>query len=131
MDIDDDAGSETVAAAILFTLALLLVLSIVQAGLWWHARDLVSTAAQEGADAARTLIGTTADGQDAATSFLRRAGDGMLSEPVVRATGDTARVQVNVSGTALQVLPIPGLDMRVAATAHAAKERFTMPGGAP
>ncbi|MFD8494885.1 TadE/TadG family type IV pilus assembly protein [Amycolatopsis sp. NPDC059657] len=127
----DDSGSETVAAAILFALALLLVLSIVQAGLWWHARDLVSTAAQEGADAARTLTGTTTHGQDTAASFLRRAGDGMLSDPAVHATGDTTRVQVSVSAAVLQVLPIPGLDLRVSATAHAAKERWTTPGGLP
>ncbi|MGW5646236.1 TadE family protein [Saccharopolyspora sp. NPDC003752] len=118
-----------VELAVLAPLALILLVTVLQAGLWWHTRTLCHSAAQHGVQAARTLTGTTSDAHTAATSFLNRAG-GLVEDPVVTATADARQVRVQVTATAPQVLPIPGLE-RIEQEARAAKERFTTPGELP
>ncbi|WP_275293508.1 TadE/TadG family type IV pilus assembly protein [Amycolatopsis sp. La24] len=122
-----DAGAETVGLAILFPLVLLLILAAVQGGLWWHAHSVVSQAAQTGADAGRPVGATGRDAAEAARSFVDRAGHGMLTAPQVDGSMSPQVVQVDVSGTAIRLVPIPGLDLRVTATARVVKERFTVP----
>ncbi|TDD41382.1 TadE family protein [Saccharopolyspora elongata] len=126
---DRDAGSVAVELAVLAPLALILLVTVLQAGLWWHTRTLCHSAAQHGVQAARTVTGTTGDAHTAATSFLHRAG-GLVGDPVVTASVDARQVRVQVAATAPRILPIPGLE-RVEQEARAAKERFTVPGEMP
>ncbi|MFD2422688.1 TadE/TadG family type IV pilus assembly protein [Amycolatopsis pigmentata] len=121
-----DSGSESVGLAVLFPVVLVLVLSIVQGGLWWHAHTVAAQAAQAGVDAGRPVGATSSTAEHAARSFTERAGRGVLTTAEVRATVTGQTVQVTVSGTTTRLLPIPGLDIRVDATAQAAKERFTV-----
>ncbi|WP_033293154.1 TadE/TadG family type IV pilus assembly protein [Amycolatopsis jejuensis] len=122
-----DRGAESVGLAVLFPLTLVLILSAVQGGLWWHAHAVVAQAAQAGADAGRPVGATTAVAVDAARSFATRAGRGVLSAPEVHVTQTVQTVHVDVSGTAIRLVPVPGLDIRVTASAQVAKERFTVP----
>lgn len=121
----DDSGAESVGLAVLFPLVLLLILAAVQGGLWWHAHSVAAQAAQAGVDAGRPVGATQPTAAAAARSFADRAGRGVLATPEVRATMTAETVQVAVSGTAVRLLPIPGLDIRVEVIAHAVKERFT------
>ena len=123
----DDGGAESVGLAVLFPFVLLLILSVVQGGLWWHAHAVAAQAAQAGVDAGRPVGATNTTAADAARSFADRAGRGVLIAPEVHATVTADTVQVAVSGISIRLLPIPGLDIRVEASAHAAKERFTVP----
>lgn len=125
--LDNDTGSESVGLAVLFPVVLLLILSAVQGGLWWHAHAVASQAAQAGVDAGRPVGATTATADQAARSFATRAGSGVLTAPEVEAAVTAENVQVTVSATAPRLLPIPGLDIEVSATARAVKERFTTP----
>ncbi|WP_240519659.1 TadE/TadG family type IV pilus assembly protein [Amycolatopsis antarctica] len=113
--------------AILFPIALVLILSAVQGGLWWHAHAVAAQAAQAGVEAGRPVDGTSVTAAEAAHSFATRAGRGVLTAPDVHTTVTADTVQVEVSGTAIRLIPVPGLDIRVAASAHAVKERFTVP----
>ncbi|SFO88700.1 TadE family protein [Amycolatopsis rubida] len=122
-----DRGSESVGLAVLFPVVLVLILSAVQGGLWWHARAVAAQSAQAGVDAGRPIGGTNTTAAAAARSFATRAGHGVLTGPQVRAAVTADTVQVEVSGTAVRLVPIPGLDIRVTASARAAKERFTVP----
>lgn len=123
-----DRGAATVELAVLLPVFLLLFLAAVQVGLWWYARNLCLTAAQQGLQIGRTVSATPADAQDAATSFLARAGADVVSDPVVSTAGTTATtVRVQVSGTVIKVLPIPGVELRVTQGVEGAKERFTSP----
>ena len=122
-----DSGSESVGLAVLFPVVLLVILSAVQGGLWWHAHAVAAQAAQAGVDAGRPVGATTTTAADAARSVTARAGSGVLTTPQVHATVTADTVQVSVSGTAIRLLPIPGLDIRVDANAQAVKERFTVP----
>lgn len=125
--LGDDRGAVSVGLAVLFPVVLLLILSAVQGGLWWHAHSVAAQAAQAGADAGRPTDGTTDTATHAARSFAARAGSGVLVSSEVRAVVTADVSTVTVLGTATRVLPIPGLDIRVETTARAAKERFTLP----
>lgn len=125
---NDDRGSATVQYAVLLPLFLLLFLTAAQAGLWWYARSLCLTAAQQGAQAGRTVTGTAGEAQGTALSFLTRTGSGAVADPTVTTAGSTSTtVRVEVSATAMRVLPLPGLNLRVSQSVEAAKERFTTP----
>jgi Flp pilus assembly protein TadG len=124
----DERGSATVQYAVLLPLFLLLFLTAAQAGLWWYARSLCLTAAQQGAQAGRTLTGTATEAQNTALSFITRTGSGAITDSVVNTAGTTdAVIRVEVSATAMRVLPIPGLKLRVSQSVESAKERFTTP----
>ncbi|NKQ51989.1 pilus assembly protein TadE [Amycolatopsis sp. K13G38] len=125
--LGEDTGSESVGLAVLFPIVLLLILSAVQGGVWWYAHAVVAQAAQAGVDAGRPVRATTTTATEAARSFTTRAGSGVLTAVEVQAAVTVETVEVTVSGTAPRVLPIPGLDIRVEASAQASKERWTTP----
>lgn len=122
----DEDGSAAVEMAVLAPLALLLILSTVQAGLWWHTRTLCLHAAQQAATAARTLTGSPSQATAAARSFLDRA-PGTTDAPEIHVDSSARDVVVRVAATAPVIVPVPGLVLRVEQTAGAAKERFTTP----
>jgi Flp pilus assembly protein TadG len=90
-----DAGSSVVEVAVLLPLMLLLLMAVVQLGLWFHVRAVMTTAANKGLDAARVDGGTTGEGQRAAEEFLAKteALDG-VSVDVERGV-DSASVQIS------------------------------------
>src|SRR5437763_9612467 len=94
--VGQDAGSESVGLAVLFPIVLLLILSAVQGGLWWHAHAVVAQAAQTGVDAGRPVGASNTTAADAARSLADRAGRGVLKEHEVNATATEDTVQVNV-----------------------------------
>jgi Flp pilus assembly protein TadG len=111
--------------AILAPALLLLVFSIVQAGLWFHARNLAQAAAQEGAAAGAAYNAAPAAAVARARSFLaEHAGDSLTGTSVTAAGTTTAFVRIEVTGRALSVLPgVPGLT--VTQDALVPVERFT------
>jgi len=126
-----DDGSTTVEMAVLFPVLLILLMTIVQAGMWWHARNLALAAAQAGVQVARTTTGTAQSAEAAAVSYLARAGGSATTETAVHASVSVETARVEVSATAPRVLPVPGLEIRVDQAAEARREVFTTPGGPP
>lgn len=107
----------------LFPVALLILLAVVQAGLWWHAHTICRYAAIEAVQAVRTTSGTPGDAQAAAWEVLGRTGNA-TSTPTVTVAGGPVRVSVTVSATPLQLIPLPGTVFRASYTAAAPKEQF-------
>ena len=123
---DDERGAAT-AELVLATPALLfLLLLIVHVGLWFHASHVASSAAQEGARAARNEGGTVASGEAAANDLLDSLGARVLVERDVdvTVTADTARVEVRGYGVPV----VPGLRLPVRAVSEGPVERFREPG---
>ena len=125
-----DRGSTAVETAVLVGLALVLLLTVVQAGLWWHTRSLCLHAAQHGLHTARLAGASLGSGDAAAREFLARSPSA-ARDAVVTTTRSGDELVVRVEAAPPRILPIPGLDPRTDAIARAQRERFTTPGGGP
>jgi hypothetical protein len=100
-----------------------VIFAIIQAGLWYHARNVALSAAQRGVERARIQGGTLSQGTAAAQDFLSRAGSSISDQSVAGSDGQTVRIEV--SGTVNTW--IPGLSLPVHQHASAARERVTAP----
>ncbi|MFF1741851.1 TadE family protein [Streptomyces mirabilis] len=124
----DDRGDTSIQMAIVFPFVLLATVAVIQASMWYYARQIALTAAREGATAARSYPSSPADGAARARNVLERtAGDSLRGYSVV-ASSNGQRVRVQVSGTAMSMIPgVSGL--QVTQSASGAVERWTVPGG--
>ncbi len=117
-----DAGMTTSQVAVLFPALLFGIMLIVQYGLWFHAKQVVETAAAEAVDAAQTPTGTEADGTAAAESLLATSGN--LTGVRVSVDRTSTVVTVQITGDAPQL--VPGFRFSVEARAEAPVERFVV-----
>jgi hypothetical protein len=109
---------------IVFPAFLFALLVVVQAAMWFMARDIALAAARQGADAARAYGAPADAGPGAALIFIRSHGSGLLSGAIASSDGSTARtVQIKVTGRAPSL--IPGLPIKVSETVQEPAERFT------
>jgi Flp pilus assembly protein TadG len=124
----EDRGDTSIQMAIIFPFVLLATVAVIQASMWYYARQIAQTAAREGLTAARAYESSPADGAAQARDVLGRvAGDSLRGYSVV-ASSDGQRVRVQVSGTAMSM--IPGLSgLQVTQSASGPVERWTVPGG--
>ncbi|MFI6662879.1 TadE/TadG family type IV pilus assembly protein [Streptomyces sp. NPDC050523] len=123
----DDRGDTSIQMAIVFPFVLLATLAVIQASLWYYARQIALTAAREGATAARAYQSTSADGAAQAQSVLGRTAGDSLRGYSVAASSNGQRVHVQVTGTALSMIPgVPGL--HITQSASGTVERWTVPG---
>lgn len=109
--------------AIVFTWLLPFTFFVVQAGLYYHAKQRVAAAADHGAAVAASAGGNEAAGQQAAGAFLADMPIGDAAAPPV--------VDVNVTGEEVEVVVVAQLDpivdigtWSVSGTATAPVERF-------
>jgi Flp pilus assembly protein TadG len=139
-----DAGAATTEAVIVAPLVLFTLLLIVQLGLYFHAMNVASAAAQEGAHEAslRAAAGGSIDpgvalqsGEQTARDFVDRFGSELLAGVAVDGSvvGDDESVRMTVSGDVSQVVVVPGLDFAISVneTALSPVERFRPAEGAP
>lgn len=116
---DGDAVTETV---ILVPVLLILIMAVVQFGLWYHAEHVVQAAAQEGVRAARALEGTAEGGRSRAQQLLAVTAASLVENPVIQAARNDRQASVEVTGTAVAV--IPGLHLGVRGHAVSTTESF-------
>jgi Flp pilus assembly protein TadG len=119
---DRGAGSaELVVAA---PLLMLLILLVIQFGIWAHATHVAQATAEEALAAARVQGGTAAAGQDRASQVLGQIGGAILISPHVTITRTATTVTVTITADAERVVPLPGLALPVTVTVTAPAERF-------
>ncbi|MCX4862389.1 TadE family protein [Streptomyces canus] len=124
----DDRGDTSIQMAIIFPFVLLATVAVIQASMWYYARQIALTAAREGLTAARAYESNPADGAARAQDVLGRTAGDSLRGYSVSVSSDGQRVRVQVSGTALSM--IPGLSgLQVTQSASGPVERWTVPGG--
>lgn len=125
-----DDGVATLELTVLFPVVLLILFGVIQGALYFHGRNVVMAAAEQGVRAARVdgqtdRAGTAAD---EARQFLTITGEldnltGLSINPDV----GTETVRVTVSARTVSLLPgIPG--PRISQTAAGDIERFTNDG---
>jgi hypothetical protein len=124
-------GQALVESALVFPLLILLSLGMLQVMLYAHARDVLTSAAQEGARLAAE-DGRSLDDGFGRTRSLIAAGLGSSVEPP-RLDGSLGAevVELRVDSALRPILPLPidgGLPLHV--TGRAARERFRPAGGA-
>lgn len=117
----DDSGALTLSYAAVLPFLLLVIMVLIQASLWFLAREAALAAARQGADAARVLDAPGAAGAAAALRFARRAGRGYLDDPEAR---EVAGRTVSVTVTGRVPSFVPGLVVEVSETVQAPAEEF-------
>ncbi|MBC2868667.1 TadE/TadG family type IV pilus assembly protein [Streptomyces mexicanus] len=123
----DDRGDTSIQMAIIFPFVLLATVAVIQASMWYYARQIALTAAREGVSAARAYQSSPAGGAAQARSVLGRTAGDSLRSYSVSASSNGQRVRVQVSGTAMSM--IPGLSgLHVTQSASGPVERWTVPG---
>ena len=83
-----DAVTETV---ILVPVLLLLIMTVVPFGLWYHAEHVAQAAAQEGVRAARSEGSTADDGKARTEQFLSATGSSVIDDTVVTGSYNFSR----------------------------------------
>jgi len=119
---DRGAGSAEVVIAV--PLLMLLILLIVQFAIWAHASSVAQATAEEALAAARVQGGSAAAGQQRAGQVLGQIGSSVLLSPHITVTRTGATATVQITGTAEEVLPVPGLSFPVHITVTGPVERF-------
>lgn len=123
----DDRGDTSIQMAIIFPFVLIATVAVIQASMWFYARQIALTAAREGLTAARAYQSSPVEGTAQAQDVLRRTAGDSLRGYSVAASSDGQRVRVQVTGTALSTIPgVPGL--RITQSAAGPLERWTVPG---
>jgi len=119
-----------VESALVLPLILTLSLGVVQVVLYAHARDVLTSAAQEGARLAAE-DGRGLDEGYARARALIAAGLGTSVDPVrVDGGADDELVAVYIDAELRPILPLPLVhDLPIAAVGRVARERFRPAGG--
>lgn len=124
----DDRGDASIQMAIVFPFVLLATVAVVQASMWYYARQIALTAAREGISAARAYESSPAEGAAQARDVLGHTAGDSLRGYSVSAVSDGQRVRVEVSGTALSMIPgVAGL--QITQSASGPRERWTVVSG--
>ena len=126
-----EQGSVT-ATTLVFPVLLLLVLLVVQFALAYHAKTIVTAAAQDAARATERNAGDLAAGRAAAQQVLDDDARNLLGHSRIDVTvdaGDNVTARVTAQVTAL--IPIPGLRLEVSGRAGGPTERFRPEGRRP
>ncbi len=119
-----DRGAGAAELVIAVPLLMLLILLIVQFAIWAHASSVAQATAEESLAAARVQGGSAAAGQQRAAQVLGQTGSAVLISPRVSVTRAAATATVQITGTAEEVLPVPGMALPVHITVTGPVERF-------
>jgi hypothetical protein len=108
-----------------FPLVLVLTFGGVQVAFWFQARAMCQAAAQAGVRASRVLGAPAGAGSSAGYAYLSATAGDTVGRARISENLFPATVRVRCSGTALEVMPLPGLPLGVAQSAAGPRERFT------
>ncbi len=126
--VRDERGATSLVQTVLIAPVLLLTLmTIVQFGLLFHAKNVAENAAQEGAAAGRRFDGSESSAEERARRFLDELGPGMLTTRDVRVDRTAETATVTVTGSVVSL--VPGLDLEIEETASGPVERYVPPPG--
>ncbi|EPH45321.1 hypothetical protein STRAU_1586 [Streptomyces aurantiacus JA 4570] len=115
----------SVELATLAVVVLLLAFTIIQVGLYYHARKVAQSAARHGVDAGRQFGATSGDGVAQAQQYLSRYGGSVRGAQVSSSGSSAQQIRITVTGSVATL--VPGLDLDVTQHADGPIERWTTP----
>ncbi|WP_199565332.1 TadE family protein [Spongiactinospora rosea] len=118
----NDRGSATAELVVVFPFVMLLILLVIQFGMWQHAVHVTEVAAAEALAVARAHGGSAGAGRAEASSLLSRLGGSVLRSPRVSVSRTAEAARVQVSGVAPAVVPF--LRLPATTVAYGPVERF-------
>ncbi|MFF4344763.1 TadE/TadG family type IV pilus assembly protein [Kitasatospora sp. NPDC001540] len=123
----EERGDASIETTIVFPFVLLFTVMVVQAVMWYYAREVAQTAAREGVVAARTYGSNAAAGVARANEAAVRLGGSALRSPHASSSGSSAtRITITVTGQAQSLVPgVSGFS--VSQSASAPVEKWTAP----
>jgi len=121
----DERGEAVTETVVVVPALLLLIMLVIQFGLWYHAQHVVQAAAQEGVRAVRAEGATAEEGHERALAFIAQVGGKSVKGAEVASERSAEGATVRVNGEAPAV--VPGLRLGVRATAASPVEEFTGP----
>lgn len=125
MKWDCDKGDASLELAIATPALMLLLLGLLQFGLWYHGGNVVQAAALEGARLAATDHASASDGRARSIQVLRSGLGSAIESPTVEVDIGPEVSRVKVAGTMKGLLPIPGLSsISLQAQSDIFRERF-------
>lgn len=126
---DRQGGDVALEMVLLAPIIIFMIFVVIQFALWYHARHVVTVAAQEGARVARAANTSAAAaeraGRDRAYAFIDTLGGSIVEDPNVVVNRGVATVTVRVTGTAIHI--VPGLRLQVRGQSAGPIERFVPP----
>ena len=111
-----ERGSATVELVIATPVLALLLLLVVQFGVWAHAQHIAQAAANQALQTARAYRSSAAAGDAQARELLDQAGGSILSDRTVSVTRTATTVTVTTTGRAATVVPGVRAPVRVSVT---------------
>jgi Flp pilus assembly protein TadG len=120
-----DRGNASVEVAVLAVVVLMLVFTIIQVGLYYHARKVAQSAARQGVDTGRRFGSSPDDGIAQAQGFLAKFGGSVRGASVSLAGSTAEELHITVTGHVATL--VPGLELTVTQDAHGPIERWTNP----
>jgi Flp pilus assembly protein TadG len=119
-----DQGASSLEWALLTPFLVSFMMTVVQFAMVYHARHVALAAAQSGARVARTDNSTAwqANAERRAKDSVAQVGPGLLTQTNAVADGDRDHRYVNVTGTAVSV--VPGMTFTVSQRAGGPTECF-------
>lgn len=116
MSVRRERGSATLETTVLWPAVFLLIFGIVHAGIWFHARNIALTAAQEGARTASVNDGD--GGAERAAQFVADTGsDSIIQVSEVTQVVEPDSVTVTVVGESTTLIPGWTVDVTQSSTA--------------
>src|SRR5215472_1532934 len=86
-----ERGALTLGYVVIIPVFLAAIMVVVQASVWYLARETAIAAARQGADVARTAHPPPGQGAAAAIAFASQAAPGFLLRPSASAAGSSAQ----------------------------------------
>jgi Flp pilus assembly protein TadG len=102
-----DSGASSLEWALLTPVLIFVILFVVQFAMVYHARHVALAAAQSGARVARsdTSSGWQTKAENQAEDSVAKVGPGLLTGSTAVASGDKNHRYVDVTGTAVAIVP--------------------------
>ncbi|MFF7995115.1 TadE family protein [Kitasatospora xanthocidica] len=111
--------------AVIFPLVILVTVMVVQASMWYYARNIALAAARSGVAAGRGYQQSPQDGKQRADEVLAQTAGTSLLEARASASATADRLTITVTGHAPSLLPFFGGGISISQSASGPREHWT------